>query len=242
MAQCQDLDVAAQLENGIRYIDIRLKLDGDELRVYHGPCFCGHTFHEILEICAAFLRSHPSEAIVIEIHREDSGFSTRRTISDASFMAVVNSTLEQYRELIADLDSASPLVREVRQKLILVSFKHIENSQNLLNFRIFPVCKNWQSYRCRSTATGKCVKLMTFQQGMRDSLVSDVLYVNEANAIGSVPILSFLPNPRRMAEEINGEIEKLIERADFHGVVQMDFPTCTAAHSIIEKIIRLNFV
>jgi 1-phosphatidylinositol phosphodiesterase len=69
VAQCQDLDLVSQLERGIRYFDIRLKLDDFELRVYHGPCFCGHTFSEILSHFAVFLRESPSEFLIIEIHR-----------------------------------------------------------------------------------------------------------------------------------------------------------------------------
>jgi hypothetical protein len=241
LAQCQDLTIAEQLERGVRYIDIRLKLDGDTLRVYHGPCFCGHTFADILVITTAFLRQRPSEVIIMEVHREDSGFSTRRRISDSSFMVAVNDSLAPYRDLIAADGAPNPALRDVRGKLMLVSFKHVEDAQSLLHFRIFPVCKNWQSYRCRATDAGRAGKLQAFERGMAESLVSEILFVNEGNAVGSVPVLAFLPNPRRMAEAVNEEVEQMIGRIPFRGVVQLDFPEATRSQSLIGKVIQANF-
>jgi hypothetical protein len=141
--------------------------------------------------------------------------------------------------LIADLDNSHPPLREVRQRIILVSFKHVGNPQDLLHFRIFPILKNWESYRCKATPAGKSGKLLAFEAGMRDSLLSDLLYVNEANAVGSVPLLAFLPNPRRMAQEINPEIETMIRQSPFRGVIQMDFPD--SSPTLIDKIVQSNF-
>jgi hypothetical protein len=240
VAQCQGLDLVSQLERGIRYFDIRLKLDDFELRVYHGPCLCGHTFSEVLLLFARFLSDFPSEFLIVEIHREDSKLSTRRSISDANFMDVVNHTLEMIRQFIFESDSANPTIGELRQKILLVSFKHIENAQSLLNYRIFPIRKNYDSYRCSATDSGKAKKMRAIAEGMSHSLECEELFVNETNAVGSIPILAFVPNPRRMAEMINEELEGMIERP-FRGVIEMDFPELTKSGRLIEKIVELNF-
>jgi hypothetical protein len=45
-----------------------------------------------------------------------------------------------------------------------------------------------------------------------------------------------------MAEAVNEEVEQMIERIPFRGVVQMDFPEATRSRALIDKVIQANFM
>lgn len=110
-SRCQSLSIADQLSAGVRFLDIRLKLQDGGLNVYHGVVDQHLTFDEVLADCKAFLTAHPGEVILMSIKQEDD--------DNASFPSAI-------AEMIAE-DSALwytqnrlPTLGEVRGKIILV--------------------------------------------------------------------------------------------------------------------------
>ena len=78
-SKCQSLDIGAQLDAGYRYLDIRLAVDGERLRLMHGFAGCtegpfpwsGRLYLDaVLEQCRDFLRAHPTEAVVFAVKQE----------------------------------------------------------------------------------------------------------------------------------------------------------------------------
>ena len=79
VTKCQALDIAQQLNIGVRYLDIRLGADGDELILMHGFTKCkvsplpwadAVTLGDVLEQCCAFLDAHPTETILFAVKHE----------------------------------------------------------------------------------------------------------------------------------------------------------------------------
>jgi 1-phosphatidylinositol phosphodiesterase len=70
MAHTQNFSIDRQLEDGIRFMDIRLKLCGVELDVYHGPISCGINFTHVLKWCNDFLQKNKSETIIMSVKNE----------------------------------------------------------------------------------------------------------------------------------------------------------------------------
>ena len=240
-AKCQSLTILQQLNEGVRYIDIRIILTSGVLLTYHGPCRCGYSFSEVLSTVASFLENHPREFVMIQIHREDSGSARNSEITDEMFLNEFNRNLMPYTELVFDSEKDNPNLGELRGKVVFLVFKHLEEPQKFLPFRIFPVMKQWQSYTCQCTKKGVEEKIKAIEEGMRRSMGHDGLFANECNAVGSVKGITFLPCPKRMAEVINDEVERMIEDHPFCGVLIFDFPECTQSKGLIRKIIALNF-
>lgn len=70
----QTLAIDAQLEAGIRFLDIRLRLERGTLRVYHGEAdqrceFVG----DVLRPVDRFLGEHAGETVVMSVKQEDTG-------------------------------------------------------------------------------------------------------------------------------------------------------------------------
>ncbi|WP_294287749.1 phosphatidylinositol-specific phospholipase C [uncultured Chryseobacterium sp.] len=73
-ARCQNYNIRTQLEDGIRFYDIRLvngSNSSDPLVLYHGFVPCDVSFGEVLNACDAFLKENPSEVILMSVKNED---------------------------------------------------------------------------------------------------------------------------------------------------------------------------
>ena len=70
LAKTQNLDLAAQLIAGIRFLDIRLAHYQDDPFVYHDIIYNGKCYKDVLRICSGFLMRHPSETILMSVKEE----------------------------------------------------------------------------------------------------------------------------------------------------------------------------
>lgn len=64
-ARTQKLSIANQWDAGIRFFDLRPKIEDGTLRIYHGPANCHLGFEEALLIIKRELEQHPSEFCVV---------------------------------------------------------------------------------------------------------------------------------------------------------------------------------
>ena len=68
--QCQSLSLADQLNLGVRFLDIRLKQEGNNLKAVHGFIDQRATFDDVNNVVNEFLTAHPSEFIIMSIKEE----------------------------------------------------------------------------------------------------------------------------------------------------------------------------
>lgn len=80
--QCQDTDIKTQLENGYRYLEMRLVLKNDNLILKHNFAKCKKersifstplTLDDVLEDIYTFLDKHPSETVIFCAKKENRG-------------------------------------------------------------------------------------------------------------------------------------------------------------------------
>lgn len=69
-AKCQDLPLAAQLEAGVRFLDIRCRHAGDAFPIHHGPVHQRQDFTAVIATCSGFLAAHRSETVILSVQRE----------------------------------------------------------------------------------------------------------------------------------------------------------------------------
>ncbi|MDB6079965.1 MAG: phosphatidylinositol diacylglycerol-lyase [Akkermansiaceae bacterium] len=111
--QCQNLTLAAQLEAGVRFLDIRCRHQHDAFAIYHGPVDQKLTFDEVLQTVSAFLKNHPSETVILSAKEEYKAEENTR-----SFEATFQSYLAK-NPAIWHLSAALPALDEVRGKIVL---------------------------------------------------------------------------------------------------------------------------
>ena len=113
-AECQDWNIATQLQNGVRYFDFRY---GDDLRMRHGQMELPGKLPECLKVVSDFLESHPQETVIVMAKWDKWGFidnagfaepDTVRAAADKAF-----TDLARFQDI-----SSTPQLKNVRGKII----------------------------------------------------------------------------------------------------------------------------
>lgn len=112
LGRCQNMSIGQQLKDGIRYLDIRLTLDGFDLVVAHGPVKLNLKFLQVLNACKAFLEHHPDETIIMLVSKAT---SSGGPIGKAFRYAMNLADVPFYTE------NRLPDLSEARGKVILIS-------------------------------------------------------------------------------------------------------------------------
>jgi len=134
--RCQSVTPRAQLDNGVRFFDIRVQLDGPaspRLALIHsvfpvsltGPKF----FHDLLTDVFAFLDKNPSETLIMSLKREGVG-----SYSDQDLGRILRNhytTGKDARRWYTD--PAVPTLAQVRGKIVLMRRFAIDDDMRTLN-------------------------------------------------------------------------------------------------------------
>ena len=92
--KCQSLSIDEQLKIGVRFLDIRLRLVNNKLKVVHSCTDQMTDFEEVLAHMTSFIRNNPSEFLLVSI-KEDA--SPKR--SDREFAEVLEEMLLSCSEI-----------------------------------------------------------------------------------------------------------------------------------------------
>ncbi|KXY85247.1 phosphatidylinositol-specific phospholipase C domain-containing protein [Bacillus sp. FSL W7-1294] len=126
MGVCQSLSLSAQLNAGIRYIDIRCYYESSKSDAgISAPSFSIH--HEVinenkalgadvLSVVASFLQNNPSETILMRIKQE------KTKESDTTFSNTFQKYVDQYKSYFWDSNNQTsiPKLGEVRGKIVVL--------------------------------------------------------------------------------------------------------------------------
>jgi 1-phosphatidylinositol phosphodiesterase len=113
-AKCQDLTIAAQLEAGVRFLDIRCRHIGNAFAIHHGSVYQNMNFNDVLVACTGFLTSHPGETIIMSVKEEYDATDNTRT-----FEQTFDSYVQQYANFWS-LGATIPTLGQVRGKIVLL--------------------------------------------------------------------------------------------------------------------------
>lgn len=111
--ECQVKTIAQQLEDGIRFFDIRCRHYQNDLPIHHRWVFQHQYFGpDVLDVCVEFLTQNPNECILMSIRQEEEADNTE-------------SFQETFQKLIAPVQNfwylrdTIPTLDEVRGKIVL---------------------------------------------------------------------------------------------------------------------------
>lgn len=114
--KCQSLSVAEQLKAGVRFFDIRLQLRGDTLAVVHSYVDQLTGFEEVMDAMADFLRSHPTEFLLVSIKEDDEPRSPSTTFADA-----VETMLARYDDVFNPAQTLPQTVADARGTMTVIA-------------------------------------------------------------------------------------------------------------------------
>jgi 1-phosphatidylinositol phosphodiesterase len=121
---CQDYRLANQLQLGVRWFDIRLRLYNGALCVHHGSYYLHKNFDDLLQPALDFLKAGSAgagEVVVFMIKQEYS------SASDRDFGAAVYAKLQAHGLGKFYLQNKAPRLGEARGKIVIV--RRFNNAQ-----------------------------------------------------------------------------------------------------------------
>ncbi|MBO4724390.1 MAG: hypothetical protein J5596_03605 [Bacteroidaceae bacterium] len=75
-ARTQTMDLSEQWDAGIRFFDLRPKLEDGTLRIYHGPADCHITLEEALQVLKQKIEKNPTEFCIVMTNSAGGGQAT----------------------------------------------------------------------------------------------------------------------------------------------------------------------
>lgn len=113
---CQHLGIPEQLETGVRYLDVRLRHFGDALLVHHGPVYQHENFDGLLSGVTEFLRTNPSETVIMEVSSEYKPENNTETFEQAVMRRMEDASYNRFWRR----ESHVPRLGEARGRIVLL--------------------------------------------------------------------------------------------------------------------------
>lgn len=251
-SKCQDLSTLELLNDGYRYLDIRLGIDyvDDEpvMNIYHGFVHCLEnktTYFDALSLdtiineCYEFLNQNPSETILFVVKKEHGDETV------AQFEEVLSKYTNRDKWLLTD---QMPTLGEARGKIVL--FRRYEDEAGLgtdsgiyLNWAQqkdnTDLSKNYEPYdnngltvyvqdRYKYDVDSKWFAFFKTAFDTRDLLVDGNVVINFLSTNGTVPY----GHPYRYAQTLNEQFLNMTVIDNVLGWVIVDFGNSEIAQKI----------
>ena len=114
-AECQDWTIAEQLDAGIRYLDIRCRPTKTSFAIHHGAFYQKQMFGDVMNSIISFLRSNPTETVIIKIKKEH-----KPEEGSDSFEDIWASYASRYSRYLYQSFNTNPTLGELRGKVFVI--------------------------------------------------------------------------------------------------------------------------
>ncbi|MEV0370813.1 phosphatidylinositol-specific phospholipase C [Streptomyces sp. NPDC050636] len=207
---CQNTAIDAQLDAGIRFLDIRCRAVDDVFAIHHGAFYQELMFGDVLDACRAFLRAHPSETVLMRVKQEHS------EVAAEEFRRIFDIYLDDkgYRPLFR-LDGDLPSLGQARGRVVLLADSDGMPGVRYADPQLFDI---QDDYMAEPFAKYPKIEAQ-FRKAVGEP---GKLFVNYVSTAALLP-------PRSNADRLNPQVKSLLEGSEGSGwtglgIVPMDFP------------------
>ena len=225
-ARCQSESVSTLLRRGIRFLDFRLGLHQDEIRICH-TVVCSTTYQTVLSEIRDFLENHPEELVVLLIKRdwEHKYFDTAHNWSSVHEMLIE----ELGGMLMLGDDMKQPISQLVKENRRVLAMLEMRNGEHLCG--VLATSRNlkcsWSSHVMTVADQMKQIK-----SWCRDGMIlpqPGCLKLLEL-AIPGVPYFS--------APKMQAAFREFLNNTTLHVATKIDFPETET----IQKLVQMNWI
>ena len=149
ITKCQNMSIYEQLCIGIRMLDIRVKNEGERLKMVHAfakvfntPNHFGKQMDlaDVLDHCYRFLKENPSETILFQF-KNDSGSGYEKSFDNLFYTYIKGNTDKWF------LENRVPTLDEARGKIILIRRCPMENRKDFTPLNTGIDFSHWKEQR-----------------------------------------------------------------------------------------------
>lgn len=208
---------------GVRFLDIRCRHTNNAFSIYHGPIGQNASFGSVLNAIFAFLKSNPTEAVIMSMKEEYNSSDNARTF-EQTFNAYVARNPRQWY-----LGSSIPTLGQARGKIVLFRRfgaalpKGIDasNFRDNATFQIGNSLRVQDNYKVSDT-DAKWSQILAMLNETRGGS-PNMLSVNFASGVQSGYF--GIPNIRAVSNSIKPRLTRFFSahQSGKYGVVLMDF-------------------
>lgn len=231
-AICQGATIPQQLNFGVRLLDIRCRHVHDAFAIYHGSASQKLTFADVLQRVTAFLKSNPTECVLMSVKEEYKAEGNTRSFDD-TFNSYVAADPTRWW-----LGSSVPTLNAVRGKIVLIRrFDSARdegiNGSDWPDDRVFSV--NHLSVEDWYTVTNNAVKWMDISNALAAASAdanADTLHLTFAS--GYQPGFAGIPSISSVSKFVNPQLASFFNTAPrgHYGCVLMDFADADRARLV----------
>ncbi|KKF92676.1 1-phosphatidylinositol phosphodiesterase [Ceratocystis platani] len=241
LVRTQNKPLIAQLNGGIRYVDITCQYETYNIRAYHGIFDTGYTLTNVLNAIFDFLDDHRREAVILRIQKGgmldakkfktymDKHFSTGTVFGDAAVKYIYSSE---------DDATTIPTVGQLRGKVfVLQDFKSsppghyglpwnpdtVSNYNNKLSVGTFFQDSKWDG-----------IKSHLSEAPSEDSNKFHITYTTASAGVSPINYAA-RKNPDSGMNKLLG-LYLLNNEGPCFGIIAMDFP----GQNLVKQILKLN--
>lgn len=238
-AACQKLELAEQLEAGIRFLDLRCRHLNDDFLLYHGAVSQKQTFDQAIATLSDFLTHNPSETVIVSI-----AGAAKAKGNSSSFETTLRAKLKKQEELWYQKEKL-PKLEDARGKLVL--FRRF-NSEKALGFDAsqwphagYNTSKSlWVQDRFRPSSSEKKWEFVenSFTHVLaKQPTAPQTLFLNYTS--GYLSGRAGIPNITAVSKHVNPLLLAYLEKAPHrpHGVLVVDH----VDEKLAKAIYGLNF-
>lgn len=222
--ECQNTTVAAQLDSGIRFLDVRCRISGDAYAIHHGASYQNLNFDDVLGACRDFLARHPSETVLMRVKQEYS------EESDAAFRRIFDLYLDGkgWRSLLR-LDSTLPDLGGARGKVVLLADNGGLPGVRYADPALFDIQDDYMA-----EPFAKYPKIEA--QFRKAAQQPGKLFMNYVSTAALLP-------PRWNSDRLNPQVHAFLDGSEASGwtglgIVPLDYPATRSG--LVESLIRHN--
>lgn len=240
ISKCQKYSLEDQLEMGVRFIDLKCKLSGDNVKIVNNGIYQCAKLDDVLKVCYSFLTKHPSETIIMSAFLENNSDFEKTMSFTGKFMKYIYASSQMWY-----LENHNPKLGQIRGKIVLfnrseIVTKHGINVGHWLDNTVFTfenddfsVCVQDCYYVKNSDTKWEISK--EFLIKANNSSNNKTIFVNFMNATSSV-----IPNTVDFSKNINKNfLSYMSEYGDGrYGIVIFDYIN----NDICEYLIKSNNV
>lgn len=123
---CQTQGLTSQLDYGIRLFDIRVRRTGNTWALHHGPVWLGKYLDEALLEIGLWMKTHPSEMIVMSVSEDDDKMKPSSESDEDVFERLLDANIRNKYgiETYQEVPGPDAKLRNYRGKLVIVGHRN----------------------------------------------------------------------------------------------------------------------
>lgn len=237
-AKCQNIGIAAQLNIGVRYLDIRCRHIDNGFAIHHGAIYQNLNFQDVINACIDFLKANPSETILMSVKEEHTASNNTRSFEQTFDTYIAQNSAKW------DLTDGLPNLGALRGKIKLIRRFSAAGTKGINatawgDNTTFDINNSFGGIRIQDAyKVTNLASKWTSVEGLLNAARNDAsnkLYINYTS--GYQPGIFSIPNINAVANYINPKISEYFSNnpSGRYGVLPMDFVDQAKAQLIVDK-------